>query len=183
MGDLGQIGAITGQTLDQLGAQLHIPLDKLAQILGTDAGGLKTEFAKQESMASAALATAGNTEAMKELLADINATLQGKPLPFTTDQINAAQGGAQTSTGGKIGGPGGFKPPPSGVPQPVNDLYMQHPAGITNRPPAAVATAPVVSAIDRLNNRMDKQEHVFDEMLRELARLGSRVERSNLARV
>lgn len=75
--------------------------------------------------------------------------------------------------GGKLGGPGGFKPPPSGVPQPANDIYMQHPAGTRGRIPASVATndaqpviAPeVVDAIQRAADRADKRADALERKI------------------
>lgn len=127
LGDLGQIGAITGQSLSDFADQFKIPLDKLAKMLGTDQAGLQADFNKQESLAQAALDTAGNTKYTNELLADILAQFQGNPLPFSVDELNAAQAGVQPSVGGKPG-THGYGLPPSGSAQPA-DLYMQHPAG------------------------------------------------------
>jgi hypothetical protein len=42
LGDVAQIGAVGGQTLQQIAQMLGIPLDKLAAILGTDQAGLES---------------------------------------------------------------------------------------------------------------------------------------------
>jgi len=122
IGDLGQLGAVTGKSLNDLGEQLHIPLDKLASFLGTDAAGLQQQFAKQEEMAQAALDQVANGKTTNELLADINATLAGKPLPFDPNTII-------NDTTNPIGKSSGhvYAPPGGGSAQPASKVEVSSP--------------------------------------------------------
>ncbi len=125
LGDLSQLGTVTGSSLTELATMFDIPLAKLAKMLGTDQAGLSKEFTQQEAMARAALDTAGNTKYTNELLADILAANQGHPLPFSTEQLAEDATGtitpAATAGGGKPGGPGtGAKPPGFGGAQPAS---------------------------------------------------------------
>lgn len=98
LSNFGSLSAISGQTLQQLADVYGVPLDKLASILGTDQKGLSDEFAQQVQLAKAALDTAGNTKYTNELLADILAYSQGKPLPFSPDQLAADSADDTTAT-------------------------------------------------------------------------------------
>jgi len=81
--DLGDIGAVSGESLQSFSDRMGIPLDKLAGYLNTDQAGLEKLYMQYESAALSQLEIAGNTKYTNELLADILAAYQNKPLPYT----------------------------------------------------------------------------------------------------
>lgn len=90
LGNFGQIGAITGQSLDQLLQEFGGNEGTLESILGVNATQLQAAYTQQVQTATAALDTATNTEYANELLADINAELANQPEPFSLAQLTAA---------------------------------------------------------------------------------------------
>jgi hypothetical protein len=128
LGNFGQIGAVTEQSLGELAAMFGVPLDKLADMLGTDLSGLSKDFDQQVASARAALETAGNTKYTNELLADIRAQLAGDALPFSPEQLAAdainkpntlSPGGTVTST--DLGAPELVKAVNDGTKQQADD--------------------------------------------------------------
>jgi hypothetical protein len=122
LGDLGQIGAVTGQSLQDFAKQFGIPLDKFASMLGTDAAGLNKDFGQQEAMAKAALNTEQNTKYTNELLADILAASRNQPLPFDTNTLIADS----SNPSGKSSGHG-YAPPGGGSTQPASRQEVSSP--------------------------------------------------------
>ncbi len=99
LNDFAQIGAYTGQSLGQLGAQFSAPLDQLAQFLGTDIAGLQKQFDQAEKAALANLEIADNTKLTNEILADIYAQFQGRSEPFSNTDLQGASSGTDFATG------------------------------------------------------------------------------------
>jgi hypothetical protein len=66
LGDFGQIGAITGDSLQQVADMLGVPLDKFGADLGLNTKQLQDAYQQQEDLATAALNTATNTLESKE---------------------------------------------------------------------------------------------------------------------
>jgi len=91
--DFGKIGAVSGETLEQLATQFNVPLDKLEQYLGTDEAGADKMYDQQVQAAKAAAETALNTKYGAELLADILAEEQGRPDPYSADDLLSAKTG------------------------------------------------------------------------------------------
>jgi hypothetical protein len=107
LNDFATISAVSGQSLAQIAAQDHAPLDKLAQFLGTDATGLQAQFAQDVAIATASLNIEANTKAGAEYLQDIRDILAGKSPTFTASDLQNASAGvdpskaaASTSKGG-----------------------------------------------------------------------------------
>jgi hypothetical protein len=156
LANFGQLGALTGEDLNQLAQQFNVPLDKLAGILGTDQAGLAKQFAVAEQQAQAALGTEQNTKYANELLANILAAQLGLPQPYSLTDINAAFTGtaiATPSVGGKPTPIGGRPPGPIG-PQPVASSIVSassKPGGVST-----VASPDVVSAV-RENTQVTRQ--------------------------
>jgi hypothetical protein len=109
--NLGKLGAFTGQNLQQLAQAFNIPLDQFAKLFGTDQTGLQAQYQTAVDTAKAALDTATNTDLANKLLANILAAQQGKPLPYSDAQLNAAQAGVGAAVGTKPGGAHGYSPP------------------------------------------------------------------------
>lgn len=116
LGNLGQIGAIDGESLADLAKRENIPLDKLASYLNTDATGLQKLYDSFEATDKAQLEIAGNTKYTNELLADIIAQEQGRALPYTPEDLAAAATGSNKSTPGH-----GSTPPVSAGGGPISD--------------------------------------------------------------
>lgn len=120
LGNFGQIGAITGQSLDSLLSEFGGSDTQLGQILGLNNDQLVAAYNQQVATAKAALATADNTQYANELLADLVATAQGVAQPYSIDQILAAFNSANdtsatgsSASSGKLGTPtvtGGIAP-------------------------------------------------------------------------
>ena len=110
--NFAQIGAITGQSIGQLAAQFSVPLDQLAQFLGTDSQGLQKQFDQAEKAALASIEISANTKLTNEYLADILAAFQGKNLPYSaTDFQDAANNPGNPSIPGTKPGRGGVSGP------------------------------------------------------------------------
>lgn len=104
LNDFAQIGVVSGQSLEELAKQFHVPLDQLAKMLGTDSGGLAKQFAADEALAAASLNIDNNTKLSAEYLADIKALLEGKAAPYSVqDFLNAESGANVAAPGGKPG--------------------------------------------------------------------------------
>lgn len=106
MANLGQIGVVSGQSLDDIAKQFAIPLDKFAQFLGTDQAGLQAQYLKSEELARAALDTAHNTEYTNQLLADILAAYLGQPLPYSIADLQRADLGITPVAASNVPGKG-----------------------------------------------------------------------------
>ncbi|MHB8679006.1 MAG: hypothetical protein ACYC7G_04635 [Rudaea sp.] len=144
LGDLGQIGAVTGQSLGDFAKMFGIPLDKFASMLGTDQTGLNSQFKTQEDMAKSALETASNTKYSNELQADILAALDGTAAPFSTADLYAALTGNPIAQGAAAGG---GAPGSRGVHGgPVASSSTTSPTG-TSRDPVTVNTPTTTTAI------------------------------------
>ncbi|HXD83310.1 MAG TPA: hypothetical protein VN599_02650, partial [Rudaea sp.] len=160
LGDLGQIGAVTGQGLGDFAKMFNIPLDKLAGMLGTDQSGLSAQFKVQEDNAKAALQTASNTKYSNELQADILATLQGKSAPFSTDDLYAALTG-NAIAGNAATGPG--KTPPRGATGgPVAN------GAVTNNGPSGTSGDPVTTKNPDTTTAVNNQTSQIVPLLREI---------------
>jgi len=72
LGDLSQIGSVTGDSLDKLASQMGIPLDKMAADLGITKAQLEQQYLQQEQVATASLQS-------RDYLQEILNVLQGKP--------------------------------------------------------------------------------------------------------
>jgi hypothetical protein len=177
IGDFGSIGAQTGKSLEELAAQFNVPLDKLAEIFHTDQAGLDKQFTQAEATAKASLQIVLNTSYTNELLANQLAFMQGLPLPFTADDLNAALNPptASATVGNKPGAHGGFTPPslPSSV---FTRATITNTASIVGTPaghavvvdlkPVATSidasTKAIVDRLDRVAERMDRLERTAD---------------------
>jgi hypothetical protein len=177
IGDFGSIGAQTGKSLEELAAQFNVPLDKLAEIFHTDQAGLDKQFTQAEATAKASLQIVLNTSYTNELLANQLAFMQGLPLPFTADDLNAALNPptASATVGNKPGAHGGFTPPslPSSV---FTRATVTNTASIVGTPaghavvvdlkPVATSidagTKAIVDRLDRVAERMDRLERTAD---------------------
>ena len=89
--EFAQIGSVTGESLDQLGARFSVPLDKFAADLGLTNDQLKSQFGNAEAVAQAAIKS-------NDLLQDILNTLQGKAV-FSGTSVATQRGvGGQQNT-------------------------------------------------------------------------------------
>lgn len=129
MSDLGQLGAVTGESFAQLASEMQIPLDQFAKILGTTQDQLQGMFDQQEKAAMAALDTALATKQSAQFLSDIRDILAGR-VPDTTQDLTA------TATAGVSTKP---------VPVTAEVKTQQAIDGLTSstKPATAPATAPL----------------------------------------
>jgi hypothetical protein len=149
LGNFGQLGALTGNSLDELAKEFNVPLDKLADLLHTDQAGLAQQFALAEQQAQAALSTAANTKYTNELLANILAQQQGLPLPYSVAQL----GDALTGTSAITPAAGG-KPAPIGAGPPTR--IGAQPASVATASSAdASSVAALTSTITKLAAKVD----------------------------
>jgi phage-related minor tail protein len=152
LGNIGSLGVLTGETLEELAKQFNIPLDKLAGILGTDQAGLAAQFQQSEDIARATLDTSQNTKYTNELLADILAQQQGLALPYSLKDLQTAHDGTSPTTGTTTKPtPIGGRPPSRGGAQPgqvATDTPTDRIAAVT------VGTKPVVDATKQGTDRV-----------------------------
>jgi len=163
LGDLGQIGAITGQGLGDFSKMFSIPLDKFAAMLGTDKDHLGAQFDKQVEMARSAMETAQNTKYSAEIQANILAVLSGKNPTFSPDDIYAALTGtilAQQAAGGK--GPG-----PIGATGPHATVSTNSATGTgasTSTSPTGTSSDPVVTKNPDTTTAVNNQTPILREI-------------------
>ena len=167
LGDLGQIGAITGQGLGDFSKMFSIPLDKFAAMLGTDKDHLGAQFDKQVEMARSAMETAQNTKYSAQIQADILAVLQGKNAPFSVSDIYSTLTGTEIA---QQAAPGG-KTPPRGA---TGDLTANGTA-----PAAGTSNDPVVTKNPDTTTAVTTQTQILAAKLDRLIDLLSRQQMGN----
>jgi hypothetical protein len=173
--NLGQLGALTGNDLATLAQKFNIPLDKFAQLLGTDQAGLEQQYQTAVDTAKAAMDTATNTAYANELLANILAAQQGLPLPYSDTDVAAAKAGASPAVGTKPGGPFVGRLPASTV-APASNA----PAGGSTKPVVDAVTAghaDVVAAIRENTNVIRRAFNMPDDSPRNTRQAGNGIYR------
>lgn len=94
LSNLGQIGSITGESLDEISKRFGVPLDKFAADLGLTQSALQQQYTQAELQAQAAIKA-------NDYLANILAVLEGKtpdhnPIPSATGSITGSKVTATT---------------------------------------------------------------------------------------
>ena len=192
--NLGQIGAVSGESLDDLAKRYGFSSDQLAQYLGTDAAGLQKQFDVIEQQTLAAISTSNNTKYTNELLADILAQYRGEPLPYSIGDLQSAQTGTSQAVVDDGGKPGGrtARAPLIAAPQPATSTPLP------TAPPASGGTGAgdtdpgkqigrVADAVDgngkAVSASIDDVADVLVGLKATIQALSDRIDRQRLARV